>query len=158
MRSPGFTIGLSLLVALVLMLLPMPDWASAFRPEWVLLVLAYWCMALPDRVSIGTCWTIGLVLDVLKGTLLGQHALALSLVGWLVSRLHLQIRVFPLWQQTLTITAFIGIYEFLMFWIDGISSAAVAPEDRWAPVITSALLWPWVFIVLRDLRRRQRAA
>lgn len=146
-----------MLAALVLALLPMPEWASAFRPEWVLLVLVYWCMALPNRIGIGACWALGLVLDVLKGTLLGQHALAFALVGWLVVRLHLQIRVFPLWQQTLTIAAFLGIYEFLMFWIDGISGHAVAPEDRWAPVITSALLWPWVFVILRDLRRRSRA-
>lgn len=158
MRGAGAIFITSVFAALVLALLPMPNWASAFRPEWMVLVLIYWCMALPNSIGVITCWSLGLVLDVLKGTLLGQHALALSLVGWLVLQSHLQLRMYPVWQQTLIVAAFLGIYEFLMFWIDGISGHAVSPEDRWAPIITSILLWPWIFIILRDLRRRAQSA
>lgn len=152
MNGRGWIVAGTVVVAWMLALLPMPDWATPFRPEWTLLVMAYWCMALPARVNIGWCWLAGLGLDVLKGTLLGQHALALALVGWVVARLHLQIRVFPPWQQALVVLGLVAMYEFTLFWTDGISGGAVEP--RWGPVLTTAILWPWVFALLRATRRR----
>lgn len=155
MRRGNWIIGASVLVAWVLALLPMPDWAAPYRPEWTLLVLTYWVMAIPSRVNIGWCWLTGLALDVLKGTLLGQHALALALVGWVVARFHLQVRVFPPWQQALVMLALVGLYEFTLFWTDGIAGNPEA--SRWGPILTTALLWPWVFGVLRQARRRFNA-
>jgi rod shape-determining protein MreD len=151
-----WVIVLTVLAAWVLALLPMPGWAAAFRPEWTLIVIVYWAMALPARVSIGWCWLAGLGLDVLMGTLLGQHALALALVGWVVARLHLQIRVYPEWQQALVIAALVGLYEFVLFWTDGISGTRT--ELRWGPVLTTAILWPWAMLLLRATRRRFRVA
>ena len=151
-----WVIAASVLAAWMLAVLPMPGWAVAFRPEWALMVLAYWGMAVPRRVSIGWFWLVGLALDVLLGTLLGQHALALALVGWVVGRLHLQIRVFPVWQQALVIVALVSLYEFVLFWTDGISG--MRSDLRWEPVLTTALLWPWVFLLLRQVRRNYRVS
>ncbi|MCA1797928.1 MAG: rod shape-determining protein MreD [Xanthomonadaceae bacterium] len=148
----GWVIVLTVLIAWALALLPMPGWAAPFRPEWTLIVLVYWAMALPSRVSIGWCWLAGLGLDVLMGTLLGQHALALALVGWVVARMHLQVRVYPEWQQALVLVALVGMYEFVLFWTDGISGTR--SEVRWGPVLTTALLWPWALVLLRRVRRR----
>lgn len=144
----------SVLFAWMLAMLPMPAWAAGFRPEWTLLVVAYWAMAVPSRFSIGWCWIAGLGLDVLLGTLLGQHALALALVGWVVARLHLQVRVFPVWQQALVVLALTGLYEFVLFWTDGISGAP--GTLHWGPILVTAVLWPWSFAVLRGVRRRFR--
>jgi rod shape-determining protein MreD len=146
----------TVVIAWVLALLPMPEWIAPFRPEWTLLVLAYWVMALPMRVGIICCWFAGLGLDVLYGSILGQHALALALVGWVVARSHLQVRVYPAWQQALVLLALVIIYEFVLFWTDGI--AATTANVRWEPVLTTALLWPWVFVVLRAARRRFKVA
>jgi rod shape-determining protein MreD len=146
----------TVVIAWVLALLPMPEWIAPFRPEWTLLVLAYWVMALPMRVGIICCWFAGLGLDVLYGSILGQHALALALVGWVVARSHLQVRVYPAWQQALVLLALVIIYEFVLFWTDGI--AATTANVRWEPVLTTALLWPWVFFVLRAARRRFKVA
>lgn len=142
----------TVLLGWMLAVLPMPDWAVAWRPEWTLLVLAYWSMALPRRVGIVWCWLTGIGLDVLLGSLLGQHALALALVGWVVARVHLQVRVYPPWQQALVMMALVGMYEFVLFWTDGIAGSRAG--FRWQPVLTTALLWPWVFAVLRGVRRR----
>ena len=155
MRAFG-VIAATVLAAWMLAVLPMPEWAVAFRPEWALMVLVYWGMAVPRRVSIGWFWLVGLALDVLLGTLLGQHALALALVGWVVGRLHLQIRVFPVWQQALVIVALVSLYEFVLFWTDGISGTR--SDLRWEPVLTTALLWPWVFLLLRQVRRNYRVS
>lgn len=148
----GWVIVASVLLAWALALLPMPGWAVPFRPEWTLMVMVYWAMAVPSRVSIGWCWLAGLGLDILMGTLLGQHALALALVGWVVARMHLQIRVYPEWQQAFVLVALVGLFEFVLFWTDGISGTR--SEVRWGPVLTTALLWPWALGVLRAVRRR----
>lgn len=155
MRGTGVILS-TVIVAWMLAVLPMPDWALPFRPEWTLAVMAYWVMALPGRIGIGWCWLAGLALDILMGSLLGQHAIALASAGWLVARLHLQIRVFPPWQQALFILAAVALYEFVIFWTDGI--AATRADLRWGPILTTALIWPWLFEVMRSLRRRFKAA
>lgn len=89
------TILATFLVAIVLNILPGPTWAEPFLPDWVALTLIYWCMAAPQRVSVGTGWLLGLTLDVLYGSLLGQHALAKSAIAFVTVRLHPQLRMFP---------------------------------------------------------------
>ena len=71
---------LTLLVALVLMILPLPDWAQIYRPNWMALVLIYWSMALPGRVGLLFAFFSGIILDTSLGTLLGQHTLALVMI------------------------------------------------------------------------------
>lgn len=153
-HNGGWVIVVSIFVALMLTVWPLPGWARQFRPEWVAMVLIYWVLALPDRVGVGVCWTVGLLLDALTGTLLGEHALAMALVGFVALRIHLQVRVYPLWQQMLVMAGLLAGYEFILFWIDGITGYDSDLLTRWLPVAISALLWPWVVGILRDLRRR----
>ena len=61
----GLIIVMSVLLAMILMLMPLPDSFRFFRPEWVLLTLMYWAMALPRRVGVGYAWLVGLFMDVL---------------------------------------------------------------------------------------------
>jgi len=69
-----FVIGISLLMSLVLTILPLPAWASWWRPQWVFLVLIFWMLTLPYRVGLGVAWIMGLIVDLLLGTTLGLHA------------------------------------------------------------------------------------
>ena len=84
----GGIIVLSFILALSLTIIPLPNIIEGLRPEFVSLTLIYWCMALPSRVGLGSAWTAGLFLDVLRDTLLGQHALALTLVAFFILQLH----------------------------------------------------------------------
>lgn len=146
---------LSFLVALALSSLPLPDMAIAYRPEWLMLVLIYWCMAFPDRIGIFTGWLLGLVLDVMYGSLLGQHAMALAIVAYLVNLFHLRVRVFPLWQQSF-IVLLMGIINLaLNAWVRGIAGEFSISWSYWMPALTSALVWPLVYIILRDMRRQR---
>ncbi|MCU7891916.1 MAG: rod shape-determining protein MreD, partial [Candidatus Thiodiazotropha sp. (ex Ustalcina ferruginea)] len=95
-HSHGYVIYLTLLVGFILTIMPLPEWAAAYRPQWVALILIYWCMAIPERIGVGIGWTTGLLLDVLTGTLLGQHALGLSVIAYIMLKLHLRVRVMPL--------------------------------------------------------------
>jgi rod shape-determining protein MreD len=145
---------LSFVTAFMLTAVPVPEWASLWRPAWVPLVLVYWCFVQPRRVGMGTAWMVGLMLDVLSGTLLGQHALGLSLVAFTALKMHQRIRVLPPWQQGLSIFFFVVTYQLLISWINGIRGLTV---DGWINLtvpLTSMLIWPWVYVILRDLRRR----
>jgi rod shape-determining protein MreD len=120
--TTGYTaITLSLVVALMLTALPMPDWAAVWRPAWVALVLIYWCMAAPNYAGVLMGWMLGLFLDVLAGTLLGQHALALAVVAFVAHRFHRQVRVLPIWQQGVSVFGLVFVYQLLILWITGIT-------------------------------------
>lgn len=144
----------SFAVAIVMNVLPVPAWAEPFVPDWVALALIYWCMAVPHRVSVGVGWTLGLILDVLYGSLLGQHALAKSVVAYITVRLHPQLRMFPRGQQAASVLVLLVINQLLVVWIRGATDQAPATIAYWMPSLAGMLAWPWLFIVLRDLRRR----
>lgn len=149
---------LSFVVALMLTALPMPDWAGIWRPAWVSLVLIYWCMALPERVGILVAALVGIHLDVISGTLLGQHALALSVVAFLAIQFYRRVRVLPLWQQGITIFGLVFVQQVFLLWINGIQGMPVMISAYWASPLISMVLWPWIFVVLRDLRRKYQVA
>ncbi len=148
------TIALSVAVALVLTIIPLPEWGEALRPAWVALVVFYWVLALPERFNVGWAWLIGLLLDALTGSLLGTHALALLLVAVLANRWHLKMRMYPPWQQSLGVGLALVLYSVLLFWIGGIAGHLTRPVVRFVPVAVSALIWPWVYAVLRHVRQR----
>lgn len=150
----GWIIITSFVVALILTAMPLPEWAINWRPAWVAMVLVYWCMALPDRVGIGVGWSMGLLLDVLQGTLLGQNALGLSILAFLIIKSHQRIRMFPLFQQALMLCFLVLFYLLLSLWVRGIMGIPPKSWTYWMPAFTSMLLWPWLFIILRDIRRR----
>ncbi|HET6725308.1 MAG TPA: rod shape-determining protein MreD [Gammaproteobacteria bacterium] len=156
--NAGWVVLVTLAAALILSIWQLPTAAVPFWPHWVVLVVIYWCLALPHRIGIGIAWIVGLLMDVLSGTMLGEHALALALVAFLVLKVHLQVRVFPLWQQTLTVALVILLYEFVLFWIDGAIGLPSQPLVRWLPVVTSLLIWPWLMSLLRHLRRKYRVS
>ena len=145
---------ISFALAFTLTALPLPEVLNAYRPPWCALVLIYWLMALPYRIGIKTAWAIGLVLDVLKGILLGQHALALSVVAFITLHLHLRIRVYPFWQQSIIIGLILFSYQVILFWTYNISSTVQWGWVYWISPIVGALLWPGCFILLRSVRRR----
>ena len=144
----------SFLVALILTSVPLPEGAIIYRPDWMALALIYWCMALPERIGIFTGWLLGLVLDVMYGSLLGQNAMALSIIAYLVNILHLRVRMFPLWQQSVMVLLLIMLHLAISAWIRGIAGQFSVTWTYWMPALTSALVWPFIFIVLRDLRRQ----
>jgi len=143
---------ITLVIALMLSVVPLPDWLQAFRPDWLALALIYWAMMLPRTWSVGSAWIAGLFLDVAQGTLLGQHALALSIVVFITVRMHLLMRVFPMSQLTATVFSLLALYQFILFWVNGVVGIPVASIHYWAPVISGALLWPMVSSLLNNAR------
>lgn len=153
-RSGTGVIIMSFVVAFILLILPLPSWAQLFRPEWVAMVVIYWSMALPNRVGIGVSWFAGLIVDVIRDSLLGQHALALAVVSFLTIRLHQRIRVYPPGQQAITVFLVMIINFLIILWIRGIMGQAPSIWQVLLPALMTALLWPIVFIAMRFVRRQ----
>lgn len=143
-----------IVAALMLTIAPMPDWASSFRPDWVALTLIYWAMTLPRTYSVGTAWIVGIVMDVAQGTLLGQHAIALCFIVYITVKFHLQFRVFPTSQMSATVFAMLALYQFILFWINGVAGVTTSAITYWGPVITGALIWPLLTMFFGGLRYR----
>ena len=147
-------VALSLIVAFALTSVPLPEWANPWRPAWVAIVVIYWCLAIPERIGVLFAWAIGLLLDVLHGAILGQHALGLAFVAYIAVLYHQQVRVFPLVQQSLVVGSLVVVYlggELLVY--NFLGSKPYGSQYLFG-AMTSALLWPWAYIVLRDVRRK----
>lgn len=144
---------ITLSLALFLALLPMPDWTIWLRPCWVLLVLIYWAMTVPFRVSVGTAFIMGLVLDLFNGVLLGEHALAFTVIIYFVNRIHIRLRMFPLLQQGLFVFLLVLLYQFIIYCIQGFIGNLPNSHLYWLSSVSSMLLWPWLFVLMRDCRR-----
>jgi rod shape-determining protein MreD len=152
-RSKRNLLTITLVLALALAIVPLPAAIAAYRPDWVPLVLIFWALMAPERVGLLTAFALGLALDTLSGALLGQHALAMVTVVYLAVRFHLRIRVFPVWQLSVCVIFLLGLYEFILFWIDGVAGRSVPTIERWAPVVSGALVWPLILGYLASVRR-----
>jgi rod shape-determining protein MreD len=149
----GVIILLTLLVAVMASIMPLPLSVDAFRPDWVLIVLIYWCMALPGRVNIITAWVMGFLLDVLLGSVLGVHAAAMAISVFIVAENYQKIRNFSIWQQALITGVLAALYHLVVFWLQRFLIDASFLPSYLYPVITTIVLWPWVFYLLRKVRR-----
>ncbi len=140
--------------AFMLAIMPLPNWAVEFRPDWVTLVLIYWTMASPTKIGVTVAWFTGLLLDVSYGTLMGQHAVGMVLVIYVIHMQHQRLRVASLLQQAIVIFFLLLIKQLLSLWVDGIIGRAPESWLYFMPTITSAFLWPWTYLILRDIRRK----
>jgi rod shape-determining protein MreD len=142
----------SLVLALLADFLP---WRNvALAPDFVALVLVFWCVQQPRLVGLGAGWLLGLLIDVGNGVLLGQHALAYSMLAFASISLSRRILWFPLWGQALHVAV-------LLLFAQGVSAlvrlAAGADFPGWAicagPLLGAAL-WPVVTTLLLMPQRR----
>lgn len=154
----GWLLPVSVVLALLLGILPLPPMLQPFRPYWLALVVAYWVIEEPERAGLGFAFAIGLLGDIAFGGILGEQALRLVVMTFILQRFRSQLRFFPLSQQALAIGG--------LLLNDRVVSAAVhllLDEPQlpwtywWAPLI-GMLLWPPLFLVLDALRLGRRRA
>ena len=154
LRLRDLVIYLSLVVALILMILPLPDWVQIYRPNWVALALIYWSMALPKRVGLWFAFFTGIILDTSQGTLLGQHTLALLVIIFINMNFYQRIRVLGLAQQAIYVFALLLINQVIVAWVEGMMGRPTPILSFFGAPFVGMLIWPWVFVVLRDIRRK----
>jgi rod shape-determining protein MreD len=143
---------LTVVVALVLSVLPLPSWLAAVRPAFLVLTVMYWSIAAPRVGGIALGFFSGLALDVFRGAVLGQNALALSAITYVAVREHQKIRLKPAFQQALIMLGALVVYEFILFAIDGWTGHPKTSPLRWIHTVTGALIWPLASAVLDRVR------
>ncbi len=144
-----FRIILTLALAMCLRVVPLSEEMALLNPDWVLLVLVYWALNLPERVGIFHAWTFGLLTDVLTGRLLGQYALAYSLIIYMCLKFHNRLRQFPFFQQGLFIFFCLLLSQLLLFFIKNLQHPAQLHASFWLPVFTGTICWPLVYGLMR---------
>jgi len=152
---PWFIVA-TLVAALLANLLPLAGIVLAFRPDFLALVLLYWCIREPRYVGVGVAWCVGLVMDVGDATLFGQHALAYAFLAYAAEYFRRRVLRFSLWQQAAQVAVLLGLCATLVLIVRTVGGA---PVPRWTyamPSIVGALMWPVVTRVLQWPQRPQR--
>ena len=133
---------ISALVALALTAIPLPHWLDLARPAFLVLTVLHWSINAPRSGGVAFAFFAGLMLDVIQGPVLGEHALALALVSYVFVREHQRIRSKPSFQQALFVLVALVVYEVVLFMIDGWTGHPVTSPVRWIHTLTGALIWP----------------
>lgn len=141
---------LSFLGGMILEVVPLPHWAVYARPEWVFIILLFWAVTQPQYVGMTVAFCVGILMDLLTGTLLGQHALAFTLVIYIVASFHPQLKLFPLWQQLGIIFMFTMLQLALQCWVLEIIGMLPTNWGYWLPAISSTIIWPWFYLWVRE--------
>jgi rod shape-determining protein MreD len=132
----------STLAAFVLQVVPLPWWLAVVRPPFAVIVVIFWSLIAPRIGGIGLAFLVGLALDIYRGVIFGQHALALSFVAYVAIRQHLIVRNKSLFEQTLFAAGLLFAFEAITWAVDGWTGNATGGWTQWLPVITGALIWP----------------
>lgn len=155
-RTGTFLIPSTIIVGFILQTMPMPALIDAYRPDWLLLILCYWSMALPNRVGVGLTAVCGFVLDILYGTSLGVHSFAMAIPVYLVVANYQRLRNYSIVQQVIMISVLGALYHMIIYWLQYWLTGIEFRFSYLLPVASSIFIWPWVFWLLRKLRRAFR--
>lgn len=151
---PLIVVWLSFLLALCLQVMPLADGWQVYRPEWIGLILVYWCMRAPSRVGVFHGFVIGILMDLMEGSLLGQHAVILSLLAFLCALVYPRFRTYSLVQQSVLVLVLLGIVQLIEQWLRTLTGDFSIHLSFLIPSMMSALLWPWLATMLLALERR----
>ncbi|ABC32004.1 Cell shape-determining protein [Hahella chejuensis KCTC 2396] len=141
----------TLFLAFCVSLIPLGGFAAYFRPESICMVMFYWTLKHPGACGILVGWCVGLLWDVLMGSTLGVHALALALQAYLVLKMLQRLQMFPLIQQSFVVFIIVGIVLMLFRWINGLLAQPATDMAYLLGALSSALLWPLFSLLMEKL-------
>jgi len=147
---------LSSFLALVLTVVQLPQWLFYFWPDWIALIVVYWSLMVPERVGPLVGFIIGTMLEVLFVRKFGVLGLGLATLAFIVNSMHQQLRALSVWQQMVLVGLFIGVFKLLTGWLQGLVSDFTITGEYWYSILGSILVWPFMFILLEELRRKAR--
>ncbi len=129
----------------------------SLRPDFLALVILYWCIQEPRYVGVGVAWMLGLVMDVADATVFGQHALAYAVLAYAAEYFRRRVLRFPLWQQAPQVAVLLLACSGLVLLVRMVGGASLPPWTYVAPPIVGALLWPLVSVLLQWPQRPARS-
>ncbi|MGB3917827.1 rod shape-determining protein MreD [Thiothrix litoralis] len=156
-RFPGAVL-LTLILAMVLAIIPLGESFAFWRPEWIALTLVHWALVIRDRISLVMVFIIGLVVDTLYGSLLGQHALGYVLVTYLAVRLSLRMTPEAFLQQLALLFVILGLYMLANLWMQRVTgNSSPIGWLYWASLLSSIVIWPVYHSLLGYFHMQRKA-
>lgn len=156
LRSRGWVLPASFSLALLFGLLPLPELLLPLRPYWLALVLAYWVIETPDRVGLGFAFCTGLLADLMFGGILGDQALRLVVMAFILQRFRARIRFFPLSQQALAMGGLLFNDRVIDAAIHLLAGERLLPWSYWWAPLLGMALWVPLYLLLDALRLGKR--
>jgi rod shape-determining protein MreD len=133
---------LTLVAALLLDLMPLTGWVLVLRPDFVALTLLYWGIHQPRKVGFLPAWLLGLAVDVAEGSLLGQHALAYSVMMFSAIALHRRVAMFDVRHQMLHVLVILLLMQVIVLVVRVAAGGEYPGWWYFVPSVIGALLWP----------------
>ncbi len=143
--NPRFTgaVILSIVIAFALTILPIRDEWELFKPEWLALTFIHWGLVSPKKSSLILAWFVGLLVDSLYGSIIGQHALGFTILLFMTLRMRSGLLLDSIIQQLFLIFLVLGTYLLINLWILGITGNSPAGWGYWIAVLSSLIIWPF---------------
>jgi rod shape-determining protein MreD len=127
------------------------------RPDFLMLVILYWCIQEPRYMGVGVAWTLGLVMDVADATVFGQHALAYAVLAYAAEYFRRRVLRFPLWQQAPQVAVLLLVCSALVLLVRAVGGASIPPWTYFGQPVVGALLWPLLSVLLQWPQRPTRS-
>lgn len=154
-RYNGWIIWLSFIIAIILQIIPCwPLQFYLFRPSWLSLLLIYWVIELPHRINIGTGFMLGLIMDLILGSTLCIHALALSVLSYLVSFKFQLLNKLALWQQVFIVILISLAAKMVIFLVEFMLISLSFRKEIFLSSLIDGILWPWLFLIMNKISRQ----
>ena len=158
-RARGhWVVYLSLLMAFLLTAFPLPEVFNWGRPQWVAMITLYWVMMMPQRFGVAFAFIVGVILDGIEGTIIGQNAFILTLMSFFVLASYQRLRMFAVIQQVFSVSILMCLCLGLKFVIERFQGMGQMNTLYFMPALISACVWPWLYLILGTLSRRFKVA
>lgn len=153
-RNPLLGMLLSVFVALLLSIMPLPEALVPWRPEWLMLLIIFWGMHAPQWFGIWFALTLGLVLDVLLATPLGFYGLSAVVVMQLTRATERWKGVFSVRQTTLYLVLLVAVARGIHYVVLAMQNLTPDASIFFLPVLSSAMMWPTLLLLLKRWSQR----
>jgi rod shape-determining protein MreD len=158
-RAPGLAIPVvisTLLIALILMVVPLPRWLFYFWPDWVGLVLAYWALMFPQQTTPFRVLLVALCAEVLFVKNFGVLGIGLVPAIFFIASISQQMKAMSIWTQVVIVAVAMALSKLIAGWVSGLVGDFEITLEYWYSIIGDVLIWPFLYIALNELRRVTR--
>lgn len=155
--NPWFIL-LTFFFGLLANMAPASATALVWRPDFLALVILYWCIQEPRYVGVGMGWMLGLLMDVADATVFGQHALAYAVLAYAAEYFRRRVLRFPLWQQAPQVAMLLLLCSGLVLLVRFVGGAPLPGWTYMASPLVAALLWPVISALLQWPQRPSRSS
>ncbi len=147
---------ISLSVAFFMMIIPMSEWLATLRPFILAMVVIFWILETPQKMYFGRVFLIGLVLDLASISTFGEHALRLLIMAGIIHQIRSQFRFYPIWQQALFVMALLYVDQIILLLLKLLQGLPQQSFEAWLSPLLAFLIWPWLYMVLDNMRLQSR--